>query len=105
MKILLSLVSELDVYHCGCRDETGDHCVRLITPLLPPSVLNGTIGSLEVVKSGTYSSGVLCSWNLNFPKGSSVSLTWDYIDMENQSSCSYDWVEVLDVTHSQLVYG
>lgn len=66
-------------------------------------ILFGTIGSVEVVGSGTYSSGITCSWNLTFPVESSVSLTWEYIDMENNQRCSYDWV---DVTHnSRSVYG
>ncbi|XP_063865989.1 uncharacterized protein LOC135103519 isoform X2 [Scylla paramamosain] len=67
------------------------------------SVLFGTVGSVEVVEGSTYSSAVTCSWDLNFPVESSVSLTWGYIDMENHSSCNYDWV---DVRHnSQSVYG
>uniref|UniRef100_A0A0P4WNT6 CUB domain-containing protein n=1 Tax=Scylla olivacea TaxID=85551 RepID=A0A0P4WNT6_SCYOL len=66
-------------------------------------ILFGTVGSVEVVESNTYSSGITCSWDLNFPVESSVSLTWGYIDMENHSSCSYDWV---DVKHnSKSVYG
>ncbi|XP_063865988.1 uncharacterized protein LOC135103519 isoform X1 [Scylla paramamosain] len=66
-------------------------------------ILFGTVGSVEVVEGSTYSSAVTCSWDLNFPVESSVSLTWGYIDMENHSSCNYDWV---DVRHnSQSVYG
>ncbi|XP_045104038.1 uncharacterized protein LOC123499702 [Portunus trituberculatus] len=66
-------------------------------------ILFGSVGSLTVVASGSYPSGVLCSWNLTFPAESSVTLTWEYIDMENHPSCNYDWVDVRHNSHS--VYG
>ncbi|KAG0729304.1 Blastula protease 10 [Chionoecetes opilio] len=68
-------------------------------------ILNGTVGSLEVVSDGTYSGNLQCSWELNFPQESSVNLIWDYIDMETRATCDYDWLQVLDTRDSQLVYG
>ncbi|KAG0729305.1 Blastula protease 10 [Chionoecetes opilio] len=69
-------------------------------------ILYGTVGSLAVVSDGAeYSDDLLCSWELNFPQESSVNLTWDYIHMESDGTCVYDWVKVLDTRDSQLVYG
>ncbi|KAG0717160.1 Procollagen C-endopeptidase enhancer 2 [Chionoecetes opilio] len=68
-------------------------------------ILNGTVGTLEVVNGGAYSNYLQCSWELNFPQESSVNLSWDYIDIEADATCGYDWVQVLDTRDSQLVYG
>ncbi|KAG0726065.1 hypothetical protein GWK47_037343 [Chionoecetes opilio] len=90
--------------HCRPADaETGR---RNVLVAAHQQSLYGTVGSLEVVSGGNYSSNLQCSWELNFPQESLVNLSWDYIDTEASNICHYDWVQVEDLTRdSQLVYG
>ena len=59
-----------------------------------------------MVSSGTYSNNQSCTWRLLLPTESSVSLFWEYMNMEDcDVHCIYDWVTVYDVTNSRDVYG
>ena len=59
-------------------------------------MVNGSSGSLRSVTlpSGRYPPDLDCEWRLLVPEGSAVSLTFSQFQLEDDSDCSYDFLEV-----------
>ncbi|XP_045612138.2 exoskeleton protein RP43-like [Procambarus clarkii] len=56
-----------------------------------------------------YQNFLNCTWYINVQPGSTVNITWVVFDLENSSSCHYDYVQVQDLSASgevirRLVY-
>jgi secreted trypsin-like serine protease len=59
------------------------------TPISPPTDVNGT-----------YLNGLQCTWTIRVPVGQIVQLNITSMDIENDSECKYDRLQILNGNHS-----
>lgn len=56
---------------------------------------NGEFGS--PMKDGSYPKNLMCDYVIRLPKDSRISITFRTFQLEDASTCMFDYVEVLEI--------
>ncbi len=67
-------------------------------------IFQGTSGSIRypVVPDQSYSHNMDCVYLIRVPADKVVNITFTRFELEQSSTCSYDWVQVRKITQSRI---